>query len=274
MLKRTVTAIIAITLFIPICCFSDTFIYPLAFTVLSVISVYEMLRCIGTMSPAIAIPSYIFAAALPLITVLCNDNVIPLEIASCLLYLLVMLTVNVFSRGKFDYTQTASVFMSVFYLATAFASIVFLRTTGKYLYLLVFIGPWVSDIFAYLFGRLFGRHKLIPEVSPHKTVEGSIAGILFATLAFVGYGLVIKRFFDPTVHPHMLVMALAGAFIAVISQIGDLTASVIKRRYNVKDFGWILPGHGGIIDRFDSVLLTAPFLYILTQIPFLSGMLL
>ncbi len=274
MLKRTITAVIAIALFIPICCFSDTFIYPLTFAVLSVVSVYEMLRCIGVMTPAVAIPSFLFGAALPLITVLNNDNVIPLEIASCLLYMLVLLTINVFSHGKLDYTQTASVFMSVFYLATAFASIVFLRTTGKYLYLLVFIGPWISDIFAYLFGRLLGRHKLIPSVSPHKTVEGSIAGILFSALAFVCYGLVIKRFFDPTVHPHMLVMALAGAFIAVISQIGDLTASVIKRRYNVKDFGWILPGHGGIIDRFDSVLLTAPFLYILTQIPFLSGMLL
>lgn len=274
MLKRSVTAVIAIALFIPVCYFSDTIVYPMAFTMLSIISIYEILHCIGLLSNTISVSSYILGAGLPLLVLVSKEYSLGLQATLCLLYLLVLLTVTVFSRGKINWTSTASVFTGVFYLSTSFASIVYLRTTGKYLYLLVFIGPWVSDIFAYIFGRLFGKRKLIPEVSPNKTIAGSISGILFSAISFVVYGLIIRRFFDPTVNPNTAVMAVSGAIIAVISQIGDLTASVIKRHYNIKDFGWILPGHGGIIDRFDSVLLTAPFLYILTQIPFLSDKLL
>jgi phosphatidate cytidylyltransferase len=181
---------------------------------------------------------------------------------------------TVFSRGNLDYTVASSAFTGVFYVTVAFTSIVFLRDIGKYFYLLVFVGAWVSDTFAYLCGRLFGKHKLIPEVSPKKTVEGAIGGVVFAGLAFVLYALVIKNFFDASVAPNYLVMMIAGMIIAVISQIGDLIASVIKRRFGIKDYGWIFPGHGGVLDRFDSVLLTAPVLWILSQIPAFSGILL
>ena len=139
-------------------------------------------------------------------------------------------------------------------------------SNGKYIYLLVFIGPWVSDTFAYFCGRLFGRHKLIPEVSPKKTVEGSIGGILFTALGCVIYGVIINTMLDSPVSLTYGSLAVTGAIVSVISQIGDLAASLIKRNYGIKDYGFIFPGHGGVLDRFDSVLLTAPILLIVSSL--------
>jgi len=120
---------------------------------------------------------------------------------------------------------------------------------------------------------MFGKHKLIPEVSPKKTVEGSIGGIIFAAIAFVLYAVIIWKMNESAEMPNLIVFAAAGAIVSVISQIGDLSASVIKRRFGVKDYGFLFPGHGGVLDRFDSVLLTAPVLYILTCLPFFGGLL-
>jgi len=125
-----------------------------------------------------------------------------------------------------------------------------------YLYLLPFVGAWVSDTFAYFTGRLLGRHKLIPEVSPKKTVEGCIGGIVFAIIAMLVFGLVIDLFFEP-IGVNYTVLGLMGLILSIISQVGDLIASIIKREEGVKDYGNILPGHGGITDRFDSVYTVA-----------------
>lgn len=275
MLKRTITAICAILIFIPICWFSDTFVWPAAMAILSGVATYEMLGCVGMRkSVGIAAPSYLLGVLLPLIPLFTDASAVPLVFAGCIVYLICVFTATVFSRGKIDYMNAASAFMGVFYIAVSFTCLVLLRETGKYFYLLVFIGPWTSDTFAYLCGRLFGKHKLIPEVSPKKTVEGSIGGIVFAAAAFVVYAVIIRSFFDTTATPNMLILAGAGAVVSAISQIGDLSASVIKRRFDVKDYGWIFPGHGGVLDRFDSVLLTAPVLYIISQIPVFSGILL
>lgn len=272
MKQRIITAICAIAVFIPICYFSGTIVFPLAMGILSAVSVYEMTNCVGAKGfHSMTIPSYLVGFVLPVLPYFTEAYTLPLFLAVCVLYLIGLQTSTVFSRGKIDYTVTTAVFTGVFYIAVSFTCIVLLRETGKYLYLLAFIIPWVSDTFAYFCGRLFGKHKLIPEVSPKKTVEGSIGGIVFGALAFVLYGMLIHRFFNSDTSPQYEIMAAAGAVVSVISQIGDLTASMIKRRYQIKDYGTVFPGHGGVLDRFDSVMLTAPVLYVLTQIPELTG---
>ena len=276
MLKRILTAIVAVAVFIPICWFSDRFaVWPVAMTILSVVAAWEMTKCVGASKHiSLLIPAFLTAIFVP-----CTvwrfpfphnmwEGVFAVDAA----YLLWTFTADVFSRGKIDYEVSAASFMGIFYTSFAFACLVWLRaTTGPYRYLLVFIGPWVSDTFAYLTGRAIGKHKLIPEVSPKKTVEGAVGGIVFAALAFVLYGWIIKRFFAPSIDVNPLFMALSGVIVAVVSQIGDLAMSVIKRRYGIKDYGNLFPGHGGVLDRFDSVLLTAPVLVILSQIPALSA---
>lgn len=272
MLKRTITAIVLVAVFIPIVIFSGTVVFPAVMALLSVIAAYEMLSCVGLgKNIAISVPTYLFAGCVPFVPYLWNENAVGIIFSSSVILLVLVFAVTVFSRGKLDYTLSSSAFTGIFYIGVSFASIVFLRGQGNYLYLLVFIGPWMSDVFAYLVGRAIGRHKLIPEVSPKKTVEGSLGGIIFASGAFVLYAFIIKRFFDSSLTPNYLYLALAGAVVSVISQIGDLSASVIKRHFGIKDYGWIFPGHGGVMDRFDSVLLTTPILCIISVIPAFSG---
>lgn len=127
---------------------------------------------------------------------------------------------------------------------------------GRYLILVAVVGPWISDSGAYFTGRFFGRHPLFPNLSPKKTVEGSIGGLLL-TMAAVGYFTYWFLGFAP------IEAALCGAAISVLSQAGDLFESILKRILDLKDLGRALPGHGGILDRIDSLLFTAPAVYYL-----------
>ena len=123
---------------------------------------------------------------------------------------------------------------------------------GKFVYLIPFVFAWVTDTFAYFAGRFFGKHKLAPHLSPKKTVEGSIGGIVFAILGCMLYGFIVS--FATDLEARYLVLALLGFVLSIISQIGDLWASLIKREHGIKDYSQMLPGHGGVMDRFDSIL--------------------
>ena len=127
---------------------------------------------------------------------------------------------------------------------------------------LVFVCSWGCDTCAYCVGMLIGNHKLAPILSPKKSIEGGIGGILGAALIGVLYGLAINYWGNAAAD--ILEYAIIGAVGGAISQIGDLAASAIKRYHNIKDYGKLIPGHGGILDRFDSVIFTAPIIFYLS----------
>lgn len=267
MLTRILTAIVAFLIFLPFLIFSDTIAFPIVMAVGAVIATFELMRCIGLhKNPWVAVPMYLAAAACPLCLRLVGiDATVSAASAAVLVFMLYMLAVTVFSHGKVDITQSSTALMTGLYVIAGFSCMVFLHDFhegGEYFYLLTFIGAWVTDTFAYFSGRLFGRHKLIPDVSPKKTVEGAIGGVLFCMLAFVGFALLYNRFWvgeSGELLPLWL-MAVIGFLTSVVSQIGDLAMSVIKRHYGIKDYGKILPGHGGLLDRFDSVIAVAVIL--------------
>lgn len=270
MLKRTLTALVGMLIFIPVCIFSGTLVFPIAVAVVTVIAVYEMMNCIGaTKDYSLTVPVYILAVVVPMSARIfkTQGRFVLTYVAVLFLLLLYMFTVMVAKKGLIRIEKIAMVYVMNVYIITAFTSILLLRdkASGKYIYLLAILGPWVSDIFAYLVGTMLGKHKLIPEVSPKKTVEGSIGGIVFCGILFALYGFVISKIYDT--QPEYLALIIAGVLVSVISQIGDLIASMIKRQYHIKDYGKIFPGHGGVMDRFDSVLATAPFLLIMCSIP-------
>jgi phosphatidate cytidylyltransferase len=134
---------------------------------------------------------------------------------------------------------------------------------GKYIYLLIFLGAWVCDTFAYFTGKFLGKHKLIPEISPKKTIEGSIGGIVFTIGAFVLYGFIVNKNFGDEIKLSYILLVVLGLASSIISQVGDLVASAVKRQYDIKDYGKLFPGHGGVLDRFDSVMLVAPITYVI-----------
>jgi phosphatidate cytidylyltransferase len=136
---------------------------------------------------------------------------------------------------------------------------------GVFLVVLVFVISWVSDTAAFAVGSLIGKHKLIPEVSPKKTVEGAIGGVVFSALLCPLYGLGLDLIIE-NIQVNYLYLFLFGLVLSVVSQFGDLMASLIKREYGVKDYGRIFPGHGGVLDRFDSVIAVSTILMILSTV--------
>lgn len=272
MLKRTVTSIVFVLIIFPVYFFSDTIVLPIAVSLLGIMGIYEMLGCIGTRETwLISVPAYLLAAAAPQIVRLFSTRYTFLAVymLAMFVYLIYLLTAGVFSHGRLDVEKIAVSYMGALYVITAFVSMILLRDRehGMYIFFMAMFGPWGSDVFAYLCGRLFGRHKLIPDVSPKKTVEGSVGGAVFCGIAAVVFGWIVSVI-DPSVtRIGYLHLFIAGVVISAVSQVGDLIASYIKRKYNIKDYGNILPGHGGILDRFDSVLCVMPIMVMLGEMP-------
>ena len=129
---------------------------------------------------------------------------------------------------------------------------------GIFFILLAAFGAWMTDVFAFFVGSFLGKHKLCPKISPKKTIEGAIGGVLGCVLASIILYAVFVNFVFKTENVNYLAVALMSAFLSIISMCGDLTASVIKRNFEIKDFGKLIPGHGGILDRIDSLLFVLP----------------
>lgn len=258
MLTRIITSIVAVCVLIPALLLSNTVVFPIAIAVVAVISLYEMFKCFGYEKKwAMTIPLYLIAATAPACVRYIKNpvNVAYLAMIAAVVYGIYLFALIVWSHGKLPFGNTVAMLLLAMYIIAALSAIVFIRDfqdSGKYIYLLIFIGAWVTDIFAYFTGYFLGKHKLIEDVSPKKTIEGSIGGIVFCALGFVGLGLVVDVWFEQDAN--LLFLAICGVIISLISQIGDLIMSVIKRHYGIKDFGKIFPGHGGMLDRFDSIL--------------------
>lgn len=184
-----------------------------------------------------------------------------------LLALVGLMFVYVLSFPKYHASQIMSSFFSMIYVPVMLSFIYLTRELdyGEYLVWLIFISSSVSDTFAYLVGMSIGKHRLAPKLSPKKSIEGSLGGILGAALAGALFGYLALRNIE--VDQNIIIsFALIGAVGSVVSQIGDLAASAIKRNYDIKDYGHLIPGHGGIVDRFDSVIFTAPMIYFLMRL--------
>ncbi len=171
----------------------------------------------------------------------------------------------VFTFPRYRAEQIMCAFFCVAYAPIMLSFIYLVRCLpyGAYTVWMIFISSWICDTCAYAVGILFGKHKLAPVLSPKKSVEGAVGGIAGSALvgALYAYFLVEKVVTEQEVTWVFVLISAAGA---VISQVGDLAASAIKRNHEIKDYGKLIPGHGGVMDRFDSVIFTAPMIYLLT----------
>ena len=168
-------------------------------------------------------------------------------------------------RKSYKPNSSAIALLGFFYIAAPLSTIYLLREgqgLGMYHVWLVFISAWGCDTGAYFVGRTMGRHKLAPALSPKKTVEGSIGGTVSATLLGAIYGFILYNL-GHLDFGYILIFALVAFVCSISGQIGDLAASSIKRSRNMKDFGSIMPGHGGMLDRFDSIIFTAPLAFVM-----------
>jgi phosphatidate cytidylyltransferase len=282
MKQRIMTGVMLIFIVAVIMFFAQTPVLPFVIALGSVIAVFEIMRCIGMKKAyPFAIPLYALAASLPFLSRFMalgslNATVEPESAKHLAQYgailmisiLFYFFTIAIFSRGKYNLADVCVLFATTFYILTGFNSIVIMHDNeqgGHIVFLAIFISAWVTDAGAYFCGMLFGRggkHKLIPDVSPKKTIEGSIGGTIVCVLFMIAFGWVCNRFwgFDS----NLLIFALVGFVSAIVAQIGDLLMSYVKRYYGIKDFGHLFPGHGGVLDRFDSIFSVAIAMMCLT----------
>lgn len=184
--------------------------------------------------------------------------------ALLVLFLVVVMAVYVFAFPKYRTEQVMVTYFGLFYVAVMLSYVYQTRMLpdGGVAVWLIFLSSWGCDTCAYCVGMLIGKHKMAPILSPKKSVEGGVGGVVGAALLGAIFAACMNHFASADVSPVLcaVICGVGGA----ISQIGDLSASAIKRNHEIKDYGKLIPGHGGILDRFDSVIFTAPIIYYLT----------
>lgn len=179
-------------------------------------------------------------------------------------FAILLMGIYVFTFPKYKTEEVTASFFGVFYVPVMLSYIYQTRmlTDGAYIVWLIFLCSWGCDTCAYAVGMLFGKHRLAPKLSPKKSIEGAIGGVIGASILGGIYAAVFSSKLT-ALESQIIGYGVICGIGSVIAQIGDLAASAIKRNHNIKDYGKLIPGHGGILDRFDSVIFTAPVIYFL-----------
>jgi len=233
----------------------------------SVIGLGELYRACGVVKDGrqnlLAVTGY---AAAALYYVLLLFHLEEYSMIYIVFVLVAMMFCYVFTFPKFQAEQIMAAFFGIVYVCVMLSYIYLTRnlTDGAFLVWLIFASSWGCDTCAYCAGMLFGKHKMSPVLSPKKSVEGAVGGVLGAALIGALYAAAVGKYLQA--ENQIVNYAVICAAGALISMVGDLAASAIKRNHGIKDYGTLIPGHGGILDRFDSVIFTAPMIYFLATV--------
>lgn len=273
MLKRIISALVAMVIGITALVVDNFIFYLVLISLFSAMGTYELIRAIKYENHKFLTGlCVVFSLGIP--SMLSISALRPFWVMTSLTYIAVLLLFMLANHKTIKFVDIAACGAASFAIPISLSCILFVRNLPWYadggyypgVYMLVYLlfCAWIGDSGAYFVGTFLGKHKLCPEISPKKTVEGLIGGIITAGIAVTAQCLVYNLLLPS---PEMYKMNYAviipiGMVASVAGVIGDLTMSVIKRQYDVKDFGNIMPGHGGILDRFDSVLFVAPFIYV------------
>ncbi|WP_294408823.1 phosphatidate cytidylyltransferase [uncultured Ruminococcus sp.] len=268
MSTRIKSAAVAIVIAIIALILHNTFIFNLFIGFISVVAVFEIFRATGMDKFKYqAIACYVFAGLDALMPVFYKHGL--LYFVSYRLYLglyvLAMCILYLYDHKNFKYDNFFFMMGATVLLSYSFGTLINMSNMevgGVFLIVLTLAGAWLADSGAYFVGRKFGKTHPWPEISPNKTLEGLIGGVvcngIFLLIISFVYDVILKG-----ASVRYVMVFFAGMACALIGLVGDLTASMIKRQTGIKDYGNIMPGHGGIMDRFDSVILVAPFMYYL-----------
>ena len=264
MAKRILSALVGIALLFLVFFFHNLVIINIAVTAVALLSLWEFYQAFKKKGyrPMEEI-GYLVTLAILGIGLVETEMVKIFLFVALPIILLLMFAKSIVTHMKWNVMDIATTLLGIVYVSFFFSFIVFIchLENGHYLIWYVFGGAWMTDTFAYLLGSKFGKHKF-SKISVNKSIEGCLAGMVGAVLFYIGYTLYLNQLGFS--YPPIL-MGLMGVFVSIISQLGDMAASSIKRYCDIKDFGNIMPGHGGALDRFDSVIMVAPFVYMLFQ---------
>lgn len=267
MVTRILSGAILVLFVAAIVVFNSSF--PLALNiVVAVISSWAVMELFGAMGMAkrytFLVPSLLCAVALPFSTV------VPIGPLVVFLYLTLMFTAQLKEHASVSFKDIGVLMLMSVMIPAALTTLVLIRNHSTehdmFPVIVTILAAWAADVGAYFAGVFFGKHKMCPNISPKKTIEGAVGGFIFNVLVMVACGLAFSAYSQTQVH--YLPLVLIGAIGWGYSVLGDLSFSLIKRSCHIKDFSHLIPGHGGILDRFDSVIFVAPFVYfLLTFLP-------
>lgn len=261
--SRILVAAIGAPLLIWVVLWAPPHVMDLMLALLSGIAAWELVKCAASYQ-AWKWPAALLAALVELFVMTPEGGRFPLPVLLTALTM-VCFAVAVFQGGRIRLLDILVVLFSVSAIPYAFGAFLRIHVAGHRGYLLLpFLFSFASDTFAFFAGRAFGRHKLAPHVSPNKTVEGAVGGLAGNVVCGLIFALVMNTWFGQDLS--LGGMALTGLGCSVVAQLGDLSFSLIKREFGIKDYGHIFLAHGGVLDRFDSVLFVAPALEVLIHL--------
>lgn len=265
---RLLSAGIGIIIALVVLFLHNTIVLNIAVAALIVLMLYELFKAGGCVNAKLTcIPAYIYGAVIPFIV---TGSAAKYKFAVNIVFLFVIFMTFIIQHNSLEYQKSFFVLACTLLVSNSMSCLIILERMDDVhglMYLIMGLcGAWLADSGAYFVGTFFGRHKLCPEVSPKKTVEGFVGGIVVTGILFVlinfGYSKILPEIVsDYTVSVNYIMVFVIGAALAVVGTIGDLSASVLKRQCGIKDYGNIMPGHGGAMDRFDSVIFVVPCFY-------------
>lgn len=264
MTTRVVVAVVLVPVLLFILFGLPPFFLTVMVALLSMVAVHEVLWSTGCVKHVgVSGLSLALAGVIPF-WVYYNGRPLP-ALCGLFLYVLFLFLAAMGSKKTVTLEKMGSAFFVSVMIPFFLSSFLRIRQMeeGIFFLILPFVIAFLSDAFALFAGMLFGKHKLAPELSPKKTVEGAVGGVAGAVLGCFLYGLILSVAYDFAPRYGMLV--IYGLLGSVVSQLGDLSFSYIKREYGIKDYGNIFPGHGGVLDRFDSVIFCAPLVELLLR---------
>lgn len=272
MKQRIISALFGLVLLAVVIFFYDSVLFNIAIFLISLLATYELLN-------ATKLFQYREFAVLGVGFSLCFSFAqqqeaslyLPLGIFALLVYFFIFV-IRKYKELRFEKMAMGLYFVTV--VPLFFSTPIYLReefgpVAGLYFLLLALGSAWFCDTGAYFSGYFFGKTKMAPTISPKKTVEGGVGGVLVTVLCNLAVAYFYSRYYhgtSPNFQVNLVVVGVVSPILALLGMLGDLVASVIKRQYEVKDYGHIMPGHGGVMDRFDSVFLTFPAVYVVAKV--------
>ncbi len=270
MKTRIISAVVASIIGVIILILNKTVVFPIAIAILTTLMLYELFHAEGCMNFKITtLLCFLFSMALPFF----NYNIIKKYVPALVVLILIAVFVTFLVQYKtLPFDKLSFMIVTTLLITFAMNSLIMIKNSDKehglFYLILALLGAWLADSGAYFAGTLFGKHKLCPEISPKKTVEGLVGGTVVNAILFIIIGILytkIEANADVIIHMNYVYLAVLGMICSLLGLLGDLTASLIKRQNKIKDYGNIMPGHGGVMDRFDSVLFVVPFMYLALQ---------
>lgn len=267
-MKRVLSALILFPIVALILVFGHQYFVDGVIAIIAIMSLHEFYKAFRTGKKAnpVSWAGYLAAAAIAIMHMIPTTLILKVIGGIIPISIFILFATVIFGKGKTTIKDIAITAFGICYIVLFLMFLPIIRenlTNGKILIWFVFFAAWGTDVFAYFVGKNFGKHKFT-EISPNKTIEGCIAGTLGAVIVVLTYAMICHKIWN--IQFNYLYIAIMGTILSILSQIGDLSASAVKRYTGIKDYSNLIPGHGGMLDRIDSILFIAPFAYFLLML--------